>query len=160
MNLKMRSYAVIPFLALSIGFIFQTCNKKCRSIESSYSGAVIGLYDFKDCYIYAKVDSNLLIRSDTAFANYKSKNFIHCDAGALDPVDFSKNMILGFKTTTSACNAAFHRKVEIDSLQKQYRYIVEIERCNGCGTELTSSNFVIAPQLPAGFTMTFIRIEK
>lgn len=153
----MRIATLIPAVLLIVSVLTQSCNKKCRSVESSYSGAITGLYDFKDCYIYAKLDSHLLIRSDSAFNAYKSSHFIHCDAAALEKVDFSQNMIIGFKTKTNACNVAFHRKVEIDQVNKTYTYTVEVERCGGCGTELASSNFVVAPQLPSGYAIRFVR---
>lgn len=136
------------------------CNKKCRSLESKNSGAVVGLYDFKDCYIYAKVDSNVVIRSDSDFTKYKTAHFIHCKSGELDVIDFSKNMLLGYRTLTVACNAAFNRHIAIDTATKVYLYEVTVEKCKGCGTELASNNFVIAPQLPAGYTLKFSVKEK
>ena len=79
---------------------------------------------------------------------------------ALDPIDFSKNMLLGFKTITHACNVAFHRNITLDSTNKIYRYTVELETCNGCGTELLGTNFVLGPPLPAGYKLEFIRIDR
>jgi hypothetical protein len=42
-------------------------------------------------------------------------------------------------------------------VNKEYRYTIEMELCTGCGTELTGTNWVVAPQLPAGYTLKFIQ---
>lgn len=117
------------------------------------------MYDFKSCYIYANFDSTLILASDTAFANFKASRFKNCNA-SLDAVDFSKNVIIGFKTVTNACNAAFHRSIQIDTVNKLYNYTVEVEKCKGCGTELTSYNIALGPKIPQGYTVKFIRKER
>jgi hypothetical protein len=159
----MRNNRIFPvlFAFLLAGFIiFQTaCNKKCGSLQSSISGKVIGMYDFKECFLYAQFDSTLLIDSDTGFTNYKNKHFKNCTA-TLDPVDFSKNCLIGFKVRSIACNAVFNRNITIDSANKIYRYTVTVEKCAGCGTNITSTNIVLAPQIPAGYKLEFVSIGE
>jgi hypothetical protein len=156
-----RTYLYLKLAALAIvllAFVFSSCNKKCSSLEATNSGEVVSLYDFKECFVYATFDSILVIDSDTAFDNYKKSHFITCKP-SLDPIDFSKHILLGFKTSTHACNAAFHRNIELDHTNKIYRFTVTIETCKGCGTPLLSTNFVIGPQIPAGYTLQFIKKE-
>lgn len=168
-SMKMKNFATVSHLfknkfrtiigvliVASAGFMLNACNKKCRSLSSTFSGEVLKLYDFKSCYVYATFDSVLLLASDTAFANYKKSRFINCSA-ELEPVDFSKNMIIGYKTSTNACNAAFHRNISIDTAKKEYVYTVTIETCTGCGTPLTSTNIVVAPQIPSGYNLKLVK---
>lgn len=155
--MKKNPLIKLLFMLFFAGFIlFQTaCNKKCSSLQSSISGSVIGLYDFKECFIYAQFDSTLIIDSDTGFTNYKNQKFKNCNA-TLEAVDFSKNCILGLKVRSIACNAVFHRNITIDSAKKIYRYTVNVEKCAGCGTNITSTNIVLAPQIPAGYKVEFV----
>lgn len=146
------------FLLSIMALQFSACNK-CRNLDSTQSGAILSLYDFKSCYIYVNFDSSLIIDSDTAFSSYQASHFKNCNA-SLESVDFSKNIILGFKTKTNACNAAFHRSIDIDTVHKEYRYTVEMENCKGCGTELSSNNIVVAPKIPAGYALKLIGKEK
>ena len=140
--------------------VFLACNKKCGSIESSVSGKDVALYDFKDCFIYAHIDSTLAITTDTAFQSYKNKYFKFCTSGNLQVIDFSQKMLLGQYVTTSACNTAFHRSVEVDDNAKTVTYRVTTESCGKCGTPISSPNFVTAPQLPSGYKLIFVHDEK
>ena len=153
-NIKIAILFSAVFLLLVI-FLPSACNTKCRSLQSSYNGKVIGMYDFKDCFLYAQFDSILVITSDTAFTSYKKAHFKNCTA-TLDAVDFNTNCILGFKVRSIACNAAFHRNIEIDSVAKIYKYTVSVEKCAGCGTNITSTNIVVAPQIPTGYKLQFV----
>ncbi len=157
----MKSLKVVLATVVLAGIVFgqQACNKKCRSLQSSYSGKIVGMYDFKECFIYAQFDSTLIIASDSDFTKFKKAHFTNCTA-TLDAVDFSKNCIVGFKVKSVACNAAFHRNIEIDSAAKTYTYSVRVERCKGCGTDITSTNIVVAPQIPAGYKTIFVSIEE
>lgn len=148
--------AYFPLALMVISSIQFSCNKKCRALESSNSGDVIGLYDFKECFPYASFDTSLIIDSDTAWASYQAGHFKTCNA-SLDAIDFSKNSLLGFKTQTNACNAAFHRNITIDTTAKTYTYTVTIEKCNGCGTGITSTNFVLGKKIPSGYQVKFVK---
>ncbi|MBS3912893.1 MAG: hypothetical protein KG003_00185 [Bacteroidetes bacterium] len=152
-----RSAAKIFLAAAIIVATFSvSCNKKCRALESTNSGLVVGLYDFKECFPYATFNSTLIIDTDTGFANYQASHFKTC-AAQLDAIDFSKNVLLGFKTETHACNAAFHRNISIDTTAKTYTFTVTIEKCDGCGTQLMSTNFLIGPKIPAGYQVNFVK---
>lgn len=155
-----RRHALIWTL-LTVGLVFFSsgCNKKCRALQSNESGLIIKAYDFKECFIYAQFDSTLIIDSDTAFTNYKNAHFKNCTA-TLDPVDFSQQMIIGYKVKVIACNAAFYRHIELDSANKIYRYTVTTEKCSGCGSDITSTNIVLAPKVPAGYSVKFETKEK
>jgi hypothetical protein len=153
-SLKKHIYFFYPFILFIIILCSNACNKKCSELQSSVTGKAIGLYDFKDCFIYAQFDSTLKITSDTAFESFQKQHFKFCTA-SLDPIDFSKNCLLGFKVKAIACNAAFHRNVEIDSVKKIYRYTVTVEKCEGCGTDITSTNIILAPQIPMGYSLQF-----
>lgn len=133
----------------------ESCAKKCKTIEGTNAGVIVSSYDFKDCYVYASFDSTITFQSDSAFNAYKAKQFINCTPANLEAVDFTKNMIIGYKIKVNACNVGFHRKIEIDSIKKEYRYSIETELCGGCGTALTGTNFVVAPQIPAGYTLIY-----
>jgi NAD-dependent dihydropyrimidine dehydrogenase PreA subunit len=146
---------ISPAITLVFIFLSGSCNKKCKSLESTNSGSIVASYDFKDCYVYATFDSTITITTDSAFTAYKAKQFINCSPSSLEAVDFNKNMIVGYKIKVNACNVGFHRKIEIDTTKKEYRYTVETELCTGCGTELTGTNFVVAPQIPAGYSLLF-----
>lgn len=162
----MRKFAqvlkTITFKIVCIGFAIvallqaQSCKDNCRNMESTFSGEVLKLYDFKACYVYAAIDSTLIIDTDTGFQNYKSRYFKNCNSN-LDPIDFSNQVLLGLKTEASACNVSFHRKIELDTAKKTYTYTVETNACGGCGTQLNSSNFVIGPKVPAGYSVVFVR---
>lgn len=150
-----KSYFFVGFvLAMATSVLFYSCNKNCSSLQSTYGGKVVGMYDFKSCFVYARLDSNIIINSDTAFQRYKDDHFINCNA-VLDNIDFSKNALLGFRTKAYGCNVAFHRIVEIDDALMTYTFKVKIETCGGCGTELTSPNWVVAPQIPVGYKVIF-----
>lgn len=134
----------------------QSCKNSCRNMESTFSGQVQKLYDFKACYIYAVLDSNLIIDSDTGFQNYKNRYFKNCNSN-LDPIDFSNQVLLGMKTEAAACNVSFHRNIALDTAQKTYTYTVETNACGECGTQLNSSNFALGPKIPPGYRVVFIR---
>ena len=146
--------------ALGILTVFGACNKKCKSLKNTETGSILNAYDFKDCYVYATFDSTLLIRSDSAFTAYKQKQFIHCTPSSLDAVDFSKNMIIGYKIKVNACNVGFHRNISIDTTAKTFNYNIEYDLCRGCGAELTGTNIVVAPQIPLGYTLKFSSKER
>lgn len=148
-------FSLITFCLLALVIWSSSCNKKCRSLQSTYGGAIVGAYDFKECFIYAQFDSTLVIASDTAFQNYKTAHFKNCTA-TLDAVDFSKNCIIGYKVKVLACNAAFHRNISIDTTAKTYTYTVSVETCSGCGQEIASPNIMLAPQIPAGYALKFV----
>lgn len=162
-TLVLNFFSVRNNLVLLVGlgmlWFSSGCNKKCSSLESSISGKVIGLYDFRECFIYAQFDSTLLITSDTAFATYRNAHFKNCTA-TLDAVDFNKNCLIGYKVKVVACNVAFHRNIEIDSVKHEYRYTVTTEKCAGCGTDIVSTNIVLAPQVPAGYKVIYATKEK
>src|SRR5262245_5285131 len=104
----MKRYMQAPlkitlFAALLAGLgSISSCGKKCRDLEGSISGQISSLYDFKECFPNATFDSTLVISSDTAFKSYKQSHMPNCKA-SLDSIDFSKHMLLGFKTITHAC---------------------------------------------------------
>lgn len=153
----MRSFLlVIAGLALSLG----GCNKKCRNLSSDVSGAIVKAYDFGECLVYAYVDSNRVISSDTAFSSYKKKYLKGCDTGKLEAIDFSQHMLVGYKTRVFACNVGFHRQLLIDDAAKTYTYLIKKELCRGCNTELVSPNWVVMPLLKPGYKLLFKTEEQ
>ncbi len=151
----MKRFPVI-FLCLGILFLGSQCNEKCKDMESSEEGSILSKYDFGgDCFIFASIDSNLVIRSDSAFKAFKDKRFKNCNAGTVPAIDFSQHSLLGFLVKVPACNAAFHRKVVIDNNAKIFHYTVSIEKCTGCNQLVSSPNFVLVPAIPNGYKVVF-----
>jgi uncharacterized protein YlaI len=154
----MRS--TLPLLFLTAALIFANCNKKCRSLQSDVGGGIIKSYDFKGCLIYANLDSNITIRNQSEFNAYKSAKLKSCDdTSKLDAIDFNQHMLVGQPVKVYACNVAMHRRLAVDTVAKTYTYTIKTELCEGCNTELVSPNWVIMPQLPAGYNMVY-KIEK
>ena len=151
----MKRFPVI-FPVLALLFLFSQCNEKCKDMASSEEGVIKGKFDFgESCFLYARVDSTLVIASDSAWTKFKDKQFKNCNAGSVPTIDFSQNALLGYMVKVPACNAAFHRKVEIDNTAKVFRYTVSIEKCTGCNTLISSPNFVLVPAIPPGYTVVF-----
>lgn len=154
MKQAMRNLIIPTLLLIPIIFTY-ACNKKCSSIDSTVSGADVALYDFKECFIYAHLDTTLVIQSDTAFASYKAKYLKNCNTASMAPIDFTQKVLLGYRIKGNACNVAFHRIVEIDDTNKIYKYKVLVESCGGCGTDVTSTNIITAPKIPPGYKLVF-----
>lgn len=155
----MRFFSLLIF-TLSLALFSTGCNKKCADLESTVSGAIVKAYDFGQCFIYTAHDSSRIIDSDTAFQRYKDKNLKACDPSGLEAIDFSRHMLVSYRVKVYACNAAFHRRLDIDTAAKTYTYTVKTELCRGCNTELTSPNWVIMPQLPAGYKLVYRTEEQ
>lgn len=146
---------LVSAVTLCILMIFTTCNKKCGGMENSEEGNIIEKFDFADCFLYARVDSTLVISSDSAFTAYKNKNFKNCNSSTFKTIDFNQHSLLGYMVRIPACNVAFHRKVEIDNVAKVYRYTVTIEKCTGCNQQISSPNFVLVPKIPSNYGVVF-----
>jgi hypothetical protein len=149
----MRIWLII--LLLLLPGIFTQCNRKCRNLANTESGGIIKSYDFGDCFLYTSLDSQVVIDDAGKWTAFKQKYLKYCDTLKLENIDFTQQMLVGYKLKTYACNVAFHRKLIIDDSTKTYTYFIEMELCRGCNSELTSPNWVIMPKLPAGYNMFF-----
>lgn len=147
--------AVAISLTVCVAVFMFSCNKKCKSLPNSTGGEVISLYDFGDCYIYATVDTSLIISTDSAFSAFKTARFIHCNSAAVPAINFSNQTLLGYRTEIQACNTGTHRSIAIDTVAKTYTYSMKVTRCKGCNTQLGSNNFVLGPKIPAGYQVLF-----
>ena len=149
-----RFPVLLPVLAVL--FLFGQCNEKCKDMANSEEGDIKGKFDFgESCFLYARVDSTLVIASDSAFNKFKNEHFKNCNAGTVPAIDFSQQALLGYMVKVPACNAAFHRKVVIDNTAKVFRYTISIEKCTGCNTLISSPNFVLVPAIPPGYSVVF-----
>lgn len=151
--------ALLSIFLISVTGFF-ACNKKCRSLQSDIGGGIIKTYDFKSCIIYSSLDSNIVIRNQAEFNSFKNSKLKSCeDTSKLESIDFNQHMLVGQPVKVFACNVAMHRRLSIDTIAKTYSYIIYIEECKGCNSELGSPNWVIMPQLPAGYNLIF-KTEK
>jgi hypothetical protein len=138
----------------------QACKNKCTDLKSDVSGSIVKAYDFGTCLIYANIDSNRVIDSDTAWNSFKNRYLQNCNPAELENIDFTKHMLVGFKVTEYACNLGMHRKLIIDDVAKTYTYQITVEACGGCNSRLSSPNWVLMPQLPPGYSMRFRKLTQ
>lgn len=127
-------------------------------MQGGVSSGVIREYDFGDCKVYARVDTNLIISTTAEFNAYKDAKLKVCNNGTLPAVDFNQEVLLAFKISEIACNVGFKKSILIDTAAKTYNYIVVLDKCTGCNTEITSHNWVVGPAIPTGFKVNFIKL--
>jgi hypothetical protein len=129
------------------------CEQPCSGLEDRNRGAIIGSYDFGTCFFYANsLQGEQLIRNAAEFSNFKQNFLKNCpDSGRLPAVDFSRHMLIGLNSQTTACNVAYDREIALDTAAKVYKYTVVVQRCGECGTKFREPNWVLGPQLPAGY---------
>lgn len=156
---RIKTYKSVLFFAISgiAAIVFTACNKKCANLDGGTGTGVIREYLFGDCKVYARIDSHLAIQTQAEFDTFKSRKLKICDNGSLPAVDFSKEVLLGFKISEIACNIGFKKTIMIDTAAKTYNYIVVLDRCTGCNTEITSHNWVVGPAIPAGYKVNFVK---
>jgi len=145
---------------IAILLTLQACNKNCSEVNSDISGGIVKTYDFGNCLIYAQLDSHRVISTDTGWITYKTKYLGNCNPAGLENIDFSQNMLVGYKVTEFGCNLGMHRKLIVDETAKTYTYQVRVEVCGGCNSRLSSPNWVLMPQLPPGYTMRFETVRE
>lgn len=146
---------ILSLVAIMTVMLFSHCNKKCRNLASDVSGGIVKAYDFGNCFLYTSLDSQVVVDNSSKWSAFKQKYLKYCDTNSLESIDFSKHMLVGYKLKVYACNVGFHRKLIVDDAAKTYTYLIQIEQCKGCNSELASPNWVLMPQLPAGYTLKF-----
>lgn len=158
----MHAKSVFKFLMMltisaSLSVWFTACNKKCANLNGGTGDGVLREYEFGDCKVYARIDSHLVISSQSEFDKFKNEKLQVCDNKSLPAVDFSKEALLGFKISEIACNIGFKKTIQIDTQAKTYNYVVILDRCTGCNTEITSHNWVVGPAVPSGYKVNFVK---
>ncbi|MFY7847439.1 MAG: hypothetical protein ACOVSS_00120, partial [Bacteroidia bacterium] len=104
--------AILPGLLIAAA-----CEQPCSGLEDRNRGAIAGSYDFGTCFFYANsLQGEQLIRNATEFSNFKQNFLKNCpDSGRLPAVDFSRHMLIGLNTQTTACNLAYDREISLDT---------------------------------------------
>ena len=167
------SWLLIGFVAILEGCIglLDPNDHNSGIIRATYPQMTIPA-DKWSCYepavTYANPKSgknNIVIDNATSFQTYFDyKNYYDstrfganfpCLNYQLEPVDFSKYMLLG-NYAAGGCNVAFTRIVEQDEQAKKYSYTVKVREAGACKKLEYSMNWVLVPKLPAGYTVEFL----
>lgn len=157
--MKIKTFAKntgIFLIAAASLVYFISCNNKCSEFKSSISGQTVKTLDLGECFLFANVDSSKTITTEQEWNDFKTAKFKNCNTGQIQTVDFNQHSLLAKFTKTIGCNAGMERNLSIDNSNKLYTYTIKIKKCTGCNTQITSSNWIVVPKIPDGYTVKFL----
>ena len=111
-----------------------------------------------ECY-QGLSSGNHIINSFTELKAMQTKFYSNpsdtCHQAELPNIDFEKYTLLGYYKEASGCSLGYQPKVRKSIIRKKYIYKVKVNSSGNCAKLDFSSNWILVPKLPKGYTVKF-----
>ena len=85
---------------------------------------------------------------------------LDCEAAELSPVNFSKYILIGKRTSGGGCSADFSRRIFIDTGSKTVKYQISIRYSGNCAMLISSWNWAFIPKPSDDYNFEFVVTQK
>lgn len=107
----------------------------------------------------------IIIKDNDAYQEFQDSTRdeiygLDCVAAELTPVNFSKYILIGKRTSGGGCSADFSRRVFIDTGYKTVKYQISIRYYGNCAMLISSWNWAFIPRPSDDYNFDFVVIQN
>lgn len=149
----MKTPRLILSITLVLATVFSSCKKKCDLPEDSNSGKIKSSVSiFPTGQLTSGEIGGRLITNESPDAGTIQMSLN--EGVTKTAFDYGSYSILCYPTTTS-CNSAFERTVDINDVSGTVTYTILITECGKCENKVYTENIVAVQAIPSTYQVFF-----